>query len=253
MDARAATGFAGAARAYDRGRPSWPPEAVARIARELALPAGATALDLAAGTGKLTALLPAIAGTVLAVEPAEPMLEILREQLPGVDARLGRAEDIPFADEVADVVLVAEAFHWFDVPAATREIARVLRPGGGLAVLWHRGAWEERDATLFDRYQAIVGPLRDAAGAFPSGADVWTDGLADSGLFGPLQRFEVVHDQELDPDGFVALAASMSWIVNLPDGHREAVLAEVRGLVDGREELVLRHRAEVHLTRKRLR
>jgi SAM-dependent methyltransferase len=249
MDARAATGFAGAAHAYDLGRPSWPLEAVERVARDLGLGAGATALDLAAGTGKLTALLPAVAATVLAVEPSEPMLDVLRAQLPDVDARLGRAEDIPFRAEIADVVLVAEAFHWFDVPVAVREIARVLRPGGGLAVLWHRGAWSERDETLFDRYQAIVGPLRDAAGAFPSGADIWSDGLRDSGLFGPLERFEVVHDQELDAEGFVALAASMSWIVNLPADHREDVLSQVRGLVDGRDGLVLTHRAEVHWTR----
>ena len=146
-------------------------------------------------------------------------------------------------------MLVAEAFHWFDVPVAVREVARVLRPGGGLAVLWHRGAWAEQgDPTLFDRYQAIVGPLRDAAGEFPSGADTWSDGLAESGLFGPLERFEVVHDQELDRDGFVALAASMSWIVNLTEDHREEVLREVGALVDGRETLTLRHRAEVHIT-----
>ncbi|MEA2179195.1 MAG: hypothetical protein QOG77_2492 [Solirubrobacteraceae bacterium] len=249
MDARAATGFAGAARAYDLGRPSWPPEAVERIARDLGLPPDATALDLAAGTGKLTALLPAVAARVLAVEPSEPMLDLLREAQPEVDARLGRAEEIPFDDDVADLVLVAEAFHWFDVPVAAREIARVLRPGGGLAVLWHRGAWAERDPTLFQRYQAIVGPLREAAGAFPS-ADIWSDRLQESGLFGPLESFEVVHDQELDTEGFVALAASMSWIVNLPDDHREDVLAQVRALVDGTDGLVLTHRAEVHLTRR---
>ncbi len=250
MDARAATGFAGAALAYHRGRPSWPVEAVTRVARELGLPPDATALDLAAGTGKLTAVLHEVAATVLAVEPSEPMLEVLRAHLPEVDARPGRAEAIPFPDACADVVLVAEAFHWFDVPAAVREILRVLRPGGGLAVLWHRGAWEERDdPTLFARYQAVVGPLRDAAGAFPSSTETVGDGVAVTGRFAPLERFTVVHEQELDAEGLVALAASMSWIVNLADDHREDVLAQVRALVDGRERLVLRHRADVEWTR----
>jgi SAM-dependent methyltransferase len=249
MDARAATGFDGAARAYDLGRPSWPEEAVERIARALELPPGATALDLAAGTGKLTRLLPAIAGRILAVEPSGAMLDILREHLPEADARQGAAEAIPFGDDSADLVLVAEALHWFDVPVAVREIARVLRPGGGLAVLWHRGAGVEvGDPGLFERYEDIHRPLRDAAGAFPSGAGRWSDDLAASRLFGPLQGFEVLHDQELDAEGLVALAASMSWVVNLPAARREQVLGEVRALADGRDSLVLRHRAEVQLT-----
>jgi SAM-dependent methyltransferase len=250
MDTRAATGFMGGAAAYDRGRPSWPQEAVERIARDLELPPDATALDLAAGTGKLTRLLPAIAGTVLAVEPSGPMLEILRGHLPEADARQGVAEAIPFDDDSADLVLVAEALHWFDVPVAVREIARVLRPGGGLAVLWHRGAWVEvGDPTLFQRYDEIHRPLRDAAGAFPSGASLWTDDLAASGLFGPVVDFEVFHDQELDAEDLVALAASMSWIVNLPEARREEVLDEVRALVADRDSLVLRHRAEVQVAR----
>jgi len=252
VDARAATGFAGAADAYHRGRPPWPAEAVERVARGLGLGPGATALDLAAGTGKLTALLPARFAAVLAVEPSEPMLGVLRDTLPQVDARLGRAEDIPFEDGVADLVLVAEAFHWFDVPVAAREIARVLRPGGGLAVLWHKGAWEEAsDPTLFARYGAIIGPLREAAGAFPNGADTVSEQLLASGLFEGIERFAIEHEQELDPEGLVALAASMSWIVNLPEDHRTAVLDEVRGLVADRDRLLLRHRAEVEWMRLR--
>jgi SAM-dependent methyltransferase len=253
MDARAATGFAGAARAYDLGRPSWPPEALAPVAEDLGLPRpGASALDLAAGTGKLTVLLPGLAERVLAVEPAEAMLEVLREHLPDADARVGRAEAIPFEDASADLVTVAEAFHWFDVPEAVAEIARVLRPGGGLALLWHRGAWTATgDPTLFDRYQAIVGPLRDAAGAFPS-IGTWREGIEGSGRFtAPLREHVVEHDQALDPEQFVALAASMSWIVNLPDDRRQEALDDVRALVDGQDSVVLRHRAEVQWTRLR--
>ena len=49
----------------------------------------------------------------------------------------GTAEAIPLPDASVDVVTVAQAFHWFDAPAALAEIARVLAPGGGLAILWN--------------------------------------------------------------------------------------------------------------------
>src|SRR3954449_6983622 len=136
VDPRAATGFSSAVDAYERGRPSYPREAVARLVRELGLTRDSTVLDLAAGTGKLTEGLVTHVGRVIAVDRSTPMLDRLRRRLPDVAALVGTAEALPVADGAVDAVLVGEAFHWFRTPDACREIARVLVERGGLALLW---------------------------------------------------------------------------------------------------------------------
>ena len=117
VDPRAASGFAGTAGSYERGRPSYAVAAVERAVRELGLGPTSTVIDLAAGTGKLTRLLP---GRVVAVDPSASMLATLREQLPSVETRAGAAEEIPAADGSVDAVFVGQAFHWFRAAEAAR-------------------------------------------------------------------------------------------------------------------------------------
>ena len=100
-------------------------------------------LDLAAGTGKLTRQLVPRFTRVIAVEPLGGMRAELERVVPGAEALVGTAESIPLDDDGVDAVFVAEAFHWFGTSAALDEIARVLRPGGTLAVLFN-----ERDGEL---------------------------------------------------------------------------------------------------------
>src|SRR3546814_17074298 len=94
--------------------------------------------DLAAGTGKRTRRLTELGPDRTAVERVEGMRAHLATVLTDVLAIEGTAEEIPADDDSIDVVTVAQAFHWFDAPAALTEIARVLRPGGRLAILWNR-------------------------------------------------------------------------------------------------------------------
>jgi SAM-dependent methyltransferase len=246
VDPRAASGFAGA-EAYERGRPSYPQEAVAGLARELGLGPESVVLDLAAGTGKLTRELVRHAGRVIAVEPSRGMLEALRARLPYVDAREGTAEAIPVDDGAVDAVFVGEAFHWFRTPAACAEIARVLVPGGGLALLWNRAEWSGQP--WHAGFVALSRRYRQAAGDFP--AERWREALEATALFEPLNSTEAGHVHGTDPDGFVALVASWSWIANLPEDERTAFLARVRDLVADRPELALPYRTEIHWTRRR--
>jgi SAM-dependent methyltransferase len=246
VDPRATSGFGSAAEAYERGRPDYPAAAVAALARELGLGPESVVLDLAAGTGKLTRSLAAHAGRVIAVEPVAEMLDLLRRQLPEVDARVGAAEAIPVEGGSVDAVFVGQAFHWFRTAEACREIARVLVPAGGLALLWNRATWE--DLPWHDAFVAITRPSREAAGSFP--AESWRDELAGTGLFEPLRTSEAEHVHVTDPDGFVADVASWSWISNLPTDDRLALLAGVRGLIGDQRELRLRYRTEIHWTRR---
>lgn len=154
-----ARAFGGVADAYDRARPSYPIQAV----RWLLEPGCLDVIDIGAGTGKLTSMLVAEGHRVVAVEPLAPMRAKLTRALPAVRVLAGRAEDIPAADRCADVVVVGQAFHWFDAAPALKEIAHVLRPGGILGLLWN----------FRDRSQAWMRELAAVAGqdGLPEG---WT-------------------------------------------------------------------------------
>jgi SAM-dependent methyltransferase len=131
-----ATTFGTSADAYDRLRPAPAPEALDHI-----VPPGARRVaDLAAGTGLVTRAVLARPGApaVVAVEPDPRMLARLIATTPGALAVRGVAEAIPLASGAVDAVLASSAWHWFDPPVATAEIARVLRPGGVLGLLWSR-------------------------------------------------------------------------------------------------------------------
>jgi len=133
---------------YDLGRPGWPAE----IGGIPDLPASATVLDLAAGTGKLTRVLLSAFRTVIAVEPQAASRRVLAAHYPEADALDGTAERIPVASASVDAVFVAQAFHWFGNAEALAEIARVLRPRGALVLLWNipAGPWQPSIATVED-------------------------------------------------------------------------------------------------------
>jgi len=127
-----ATSFGTVAESYDRVRPSPPPEAL----DWLLPPDCSVAVDLGAGTGLFTRALARRVEHVVAVEPDERMREVLTARSPDSQVLAGRAEAIPLPDGYADAVLVSTAWHWFDLGQAVTEIARVLKDGGRLGVLW---------------------------------------------------------------------------------------------------------------------
>ena len=113
---------------YEKGRPSYPADAVAKIVDVLGVGPGTRVLDLAAGTGKLTRLLVPTGAELVAVEPVAGMLDQLVAALPDVEVHDGTAEAIPLPDASVDAAVVAQAFHWFDPDVALAELARVLVP-----------------------------------------------------------------------------------------------------------------------------
>ncbi|SDO90060.1 class I SAM-dependent methyltransferase [Lentzea jiangxiensis] len=136
LHARRADSFGAQAEAYAEHRPDYPVAAIRWALEPLGTDERLDVLDLAAGTGKLTAGLSAEGHRVTAVEPNEQMLSELVRRVHGVRALPGHAEHIPVPDQTVDAVFVGTAFHWFDQEKALPEIARVLRPGGVLAVMW---------------------------------------------------------------------------------------------------------------------
>jgi SAM-dependent methyltransferase len=237
-----ARAFDGAADAYERGRPGYPPDAVAWLAAVLGLGPGTTVVDLAAGTGKLTRLLVPTGSRVIAVEPLAGMRAALAAQVPGVRVVDGTAEDSGLASGLADAVTVAQAFHWFDGPAALAEIHRVLRPAGRLGLLWNR-----RDLTQ-DLQRDLDQVIERHRGETPSHAgDRWRQAFDETTLFGPLSVASFAHDQQLDADGVVARVLSISFNASLPDAERRRVEADLRAIARRHgEPLVLRYRTDCY-------
>ncbi|WP_208115460.1 class I SAM-dependent methyltransferase [Labedaea rhizosphaerae] len=134
--ARRASSFGEVAREYAEHRPDYPPYGIAWALAGCAH-AVRDVLDLAAGTGALTRGLVATGHRITAVEPDDQMRAELSRRVPEVPALAGTAEEIPLPDNSTDAVMVGQAFHWFDPERALTEIARVLRPGGALGLLWN--------------------------------------------------------------------------------------------------------------------
>jgi ubiquinone/menaquinone biosynthesis C-methylase UbiE len=212
-----ARSFGPVAEAYDRGRPAYPADAVAWLAGGEAR----VVLELGAGTGKLTRELVDQGHAVFATDPDEAMLAVLRERVPEVSAKVATAEEIPANDRSVDVVVVAQAFHWFDHEVALPEIARVLKPGGHVALVWNsrdeRIPWVRRMGAILGRQDL------DTSSA---------ERLVHSDLFGFMEEASFKHWQEIDRESILDMARSRSSFAVMDDDERERHLAEVLAFYD---------------------
>jgi SAM-dependent methyltransferase len=212
-----ARSFGSAADAYDRGRPSYPREAVSWLVGDEPV----SVLELGAGTGKLTEVLVALGHDVLATDPDERMLDVLSARLPDVRATVGTAEQIPAGPASYDVVVAGQAFHWFDLDRALPEIARVLRPGGRLSLVWNlrdeRIPWVRRLGGLIGKHDQQADP---------------TGPLDDSALFSAVDSASFRHWQVVNRESIQDLVLSRSNITVLPDADRERKRAEVLAFYD---------------------
>ena len=223
-------GFTDVADEYELGRPGYPAAVVAAIAERLALPPRARIADVGAGTGKLTRALIAAGHDVVAIEPLAGLRERLREVVPEADARDGAAEALPLAGAEVDAVVCANAFHWFDAPRAVAEFARVIRPGGGLALIWHDGVEDDESAPWSRDLHALIQGLRPEHPAYSD--DQGRGAVAAHPAFGPLTSVELRSAYETDPRRVLAHVASMSWVGGLAPAERDAALREVAQLLE---------------------
>jgi SAM-dependent methyltransferase len=213
--------FGEEAAAYERGRPSYPPEAI-----DWLLPDGARdVLDLGAGTGKLTIRLVQRGLTVVAVDPIPEMLDVLSGSLPDTPALLGTAEEIPLPDNSVDSVLVAQAWHWFDPERAVAEVARVLRPGGRLGLVWNT-----RDERL--------GWVKDLGRIVGHEDDPFNQKVTLPAPFTDVERHQVEWTSYLTPQALIDLVASRSYCITSPTEVRTRTLAQVRELLATHPALV---------------
>jgi SAM-dependent methyltransferase len=223
--------FGLAAEEYERGRPEYPEEVGEILAEQLGLGPGALACDLAAGTGKLTRLLVDLECGVVAVEPVEGMRAELARVLPEVDIRAGAAEAIPIDDASVDAVTVGQAFHWFDAPVALAEVHRVLKPAGGLAMVWNM---RDEDTPWVAEMSRIIDWPKRTASRYQT-VD-WPAEVAASGRFTPLEHAEIDWEQSMTRRLLDDRVRSISYIAAAPPAERDRLAGEVLALVDDLEE-----------------
>jgi SAM-dependent methyltransferase len=222
----ASAGFGRAADAYERGRPGYPEEALDWLWDALELAPGSVAIDVGAGTGKLTAPLVARGAAVTAVEPVSAMRDRLAAAVAGATAVDGTAERLPVPDETADAVVAGQAFHWFANGRSLAEFHRVLRPGGALGLIWNRRLLDD---PLQAAVSELLDPLRGDAPRYASGD--WRPSLERTELFRPAGSHAVRFVQELDEEGLVDRIGSTSFVAALADAPRRELLGRVRHLV----------------------
>ena len=231
---RRGSSFGAVAAAYAEYRPDYPADAVrwcaAPLGRDIA---GLRVLDLGAGTGKLTAQLAELGADVTAVEPDEAMLAELRRRVPSVRALQGPAEAIPLPDASVDAVLCGQSLHWFDLPRALPEIARVLVPGGPLGALWNSDD---------DRVGWVAGLQEAAEGAAAPSLSRRRSEIARfrvdqfCALFAPAEPAEFPNSQALTADTLVEVIATHSAVLVKEPADRARLLATIRSYLASRPE-----------------
>jgi SAM-dependent methyltransferase len=223
--------FGRSADRYDAARPGYPAYAVVWGLH------GAThkvhdVADVGAGTGLFTRSLVDLGLAVRAFEPDAGMLERLGEQLPDVERAVAHAESLPLDDASLDAVTAAQAWHWFDPPAAAAEFTRVLRPGGVVVLVWNT-----RDTRV--PWMASLSDIVDGGDSFRSNRTEALDAIA--AVHPGVERADVPHRVLMTPDQVIGLLSTYSY-VNLRDDSDD-LYAAVRDLMathpDTRDRAVL--------------
>lgn len=240
IDRTASIGFERAAAAYERGRPEYPEAAIRRLVEALRIGKESRVVELGAGTGKLTRAVARTGAEIVAVEPVDAMRRKLSAIVPQVSVLDGTAEAIPLSDSSVDAVIVAQAFHWFRVGRALAEIHRVLKPNGGVGLIWNV---RDESVDWVRRLTAIIEPHETGVPQYRSME--WKREFDAAGGFSPLQTAQEAHDHCVTADEIVDRVASISFIAALSEPARRAVLDEVRELVRTHRET--RNRPQIDL------
>lgn len=225
-----ARSFDSAAALYAAARPDYPISALGWLLPNTAR----RVLDIGAGTGKLTRQLVDGGYEVVAVEPSPQMSAELASYVPEAELHQAPAEAIPLPDANVDAVLVAQAFHWFDQERALPEIARVLRPGGRLGLLWN---FDDDGVAWVDAFDTLIGSAARASRANPD--------FTLPEPFVDVATAEFRHEQQLTPDGLGRLIQTHSFYLVQDEQGRSRIRDQLNEFtrthpeLSGRESFVL--------------
>jgi SAM-dependent methyltransferase len=203
------TRFAGRGDAYARARPSYPPEAIAVIVREIG---NARVADVGSGTGIGARLIADHGLEVTAIEPNRDMIFAAAPH-PRVRFIEGVAEQLPLRNASIGAITAFTSFHWFKPDLFYAEVRRVTGMGGRLVVVWND--WDYRDAFTDDYAKLVRSGLTDYPG---EALDSETAQLIASPVFARVERHEFANAHALDEETLVLRTKSISYVPH--DGER---------------------------------
>ncbi len=233
---------------YVRYRPDYPSAAIDAVLRGMGEPERLTAADIGAGTG-ISARQLADRGTrVIAVEPNPAMRQAAMPH-PRVRWRDGTAEATGLRGGSVDLVLSAQAFHWFRQREAVKEFHRILRPGGRLALVWNTR--DERDALT----HGYVAAIHAVSGVHPAEKRELEAGVIDGeGYFEPPVLETFSHWQDLDCTGLIGRATSASYVPKEGQAFedlRSRLIALFQQYREARDFVRFAYITRVYLSRRR--
>ena len=213
--------------------PNYPDALFELLNRGLSLPERPLVVDVGAGTGRASLAMARLGWHVTAVEPDGPALDVLsaRASAEGLEVATVRAtaEQTGLDPASVDLVTAAHAFHWFVKRAALTEMARITRPGGGVALFWNvrdrkRSAFVAGYQDLLDRYGVAKRLYLEAERA--SGRATREALAAAEGLGSPhLHR--VWHDMSMRPDDFLKISFAPAFVRAFSSERQDAFRTEV--------------------------
>ncbi|MDH0301950.1 MULTISPECIES: class I SAM-dependent methyltransferase [unclassified Pseudomonas] len=251
VHASASTGYTRHSGNYEQGRPDYPAALQGWLRDTLGIGPGTAVLDLGAGTGKFTRLLEPLAPRLTAVEPVAAMRERFSEGLPEVPVLEGTAQRIPVADASQQVLVCAQAFHWFADAEALAEMHRVLAPGGRLGLIWN-----VRDETVdwVARITDIITPYEGDTPRFHTGR--WREAF-DGRWFSAPQLTTLPHAHEGSPRTVILeRLRSVSFIAALPAAEQDRVMDQLQALIDnhpdlkGRDRIAFPYRTQAYVCQR---
>ncbi|HLA65794.1 MAG TPA: class I SAM-dependent methyltransferase [Candidatus Saccharimonadales bacterium] len=249
---------------YDRFRPGYPDELFDEIGRRLELSQNPQVVDLGAGTGRAALAMAERGWRVTAVEPGHAMLDVLRARASDagllVATRQASAEATGLSPGSVDLVTAAQSFHWFDKERAVAEIARVVRPGGGVALFWN--VRDEKASPFVAAYHALLEERfgdadtgRYLQAGRPSGQDATRQAFEGLASFAPLEKVELRHELMMSAEEFLGMAFTASYVRALPDDEQVRFRADVASLLTtqglaGLKEFIVPYRVDLWITRR---
>lgn len=213
---------------YDAARPSYPSALYDEIEALAGRPlSAAQVVEIGAGTGIATRGLVERGARVLVIDVGSRMLDRLRQRLPDVPAVLASGEALPARDTSADLVCAAQAWHWLDPARGAAEAARVLRPGGSLAVWWNdvAAAGEPWYDAQQDRLEAMSPGYTRGYRARDYAAE-----LAGSGRFAAVETATVRWQREIDLSTYARWLRSKSYVAAIGERLEDFLAGELDSL-----------------------
>jgi len=220
-------GFTEGADSYNRGRPGYPEAIVNWLQTRVGLAPEKQVLELGAGTGKFTRSLALTGAQVHVIEPVPAMRSHLLHSVPSARPMPGSAEAIGMEDHSVDAVVCAQSFHWFASSRTLAEIARVLKPGGMLGLVWNI---PDEQVPWVAALEAVLRPFEATAPhAYRRGT--WRSVFPDE-HFHPLALTEYQHSHAGSVHRVVIeRVLSLSYVANLVPAERDTLMARVELLL----------------------